>query len=163
MVAYADSCFLFSLYAQDANFSRAAELAAAFTGALIFTPLQRFELRNVLRLSVFRGDIAEGECRRLLEQIEADAKTGALAETPVSWAEVFAEAEALSAPHTGKTGTRALNVLHIAASLGAKTFYTFDARQKALAVTPQALCGVFADLSRPIRGPAAERPRPENG
>ncbi|MDD4118560.1 MAG: type II toxin-antitoxin system VapC family toxin [Kiritimatiellae bacterium] len=135
MVVYTDSSFLFSLYAQDANTSRAAELAAAFTGALLFTPLQRFELRNALRLSVFRGDIAEGEYRRLLEQIEADTKTGVLAETPVSWAEVFAEAEALSAAHTGKTGTRALDVLHIAsaAALGAKTFYTFDARQKTLA------------------------------
>ena len=135
MVAYADSSFLFSLYAQDANTPRAAELAAAFNGALIFTPLQRFELRNALRLSVFRGDISEGDCQRLLEQIEADIKTGALTELPVSWAEVYAEAEALSAAHTRKTGTRALDVLHIAAaaSLGAKTFYTFDARQKALA------------------------------
>ncbi len=135
MVVYADSSFLFSLYAQDANTSRAAELAAAFTGALLFTPLQRFELRNALRLSVFRGDMAEGECRRLLEQIEADAQAGALAETALPWAEVFANAEILSAAHTSKTGTRALDILHVAAAvaLGAKIMYTFDARQKALA------------------------------
>ena len=100
------------------------------------TPLQRFELRNALRLSVFRGDIAGDECRRLLDLIEADIKTGALVETPVAWAEVYAEAEALSAAHTGRAGTRALDVLHVAAAaaLGAKAFYTFDARQKALAV-----------------------------
>ena len=135
MVVYADTSFLFSLYAQDANTSRAAKHAAAFTGALIFTPLQRCELRNALRLSVFRGDMAEGDSRRLLEQIDADAKTGVLADTPVSWGEVFAEAEALSAAHTGKIGNRALDVLHVAAAaaLGAKIFYTFDARQKALA------------------------------
>lgn len=135
MVAYADTSFLFSLYAQDANTPRAAELATASAGALLLTPLQRFELRNALRLSVFRGDMAEGECRRLLDQIEADAKTGVLSDTPVSWAEVHAEAEALSAAHTAKSGTRALDLLHIAAAaaLGAKTFYTFDVRQKALA------------------------------
>lgn len=60
----------------------------------------------------------------------------ALVETPVSWAEVYSEADALSAPHTVKAGTRALDVLHVAsaAAVGARNFYTFDARQKALAV-----------------------------
>lgn len=136
MVVYADTSFLFSLYAQDANTAPAAKLAETLHGALIVTPLQRLELRNALRLSVFRGDIAEDECRRLLDLIEADIKTGALVETPVSWAEVYAEAEALSAAHTGKAGTRTLDVLHVAsaAAVGAKNFYTFDARQKALAV-----------------------------
>jgi predicted nucleic acid-binding protein len=136
MVAYADTSFLFSLYAQDANTAHAAELAEALNGALIVTPLQRFELRNALRLAVFRGDMAEAECRRLLDLIEADIKTGALVETPVAWAEVYAEAEALSASHTGKTGTRSIDVLHVAsaAAVGAKSFFTFDARQKTLAV-----------------------------
>lgn len=136
MVVYADTSFLFSLYAQDANTARAAQFAETLHGALIVTPLQHFELRNALRLSVFRGDIAEDECRRLLDVIEADIKTGALVETPVSWAEVYAEAESLSAAHTGKAGTRALDVLHVAsaAAIGAVNFYTFDARQKALAL-----------------------------
>jgi hypothetical protein len=136
MVVYADTSFLFSLYAQDANTARAAELAGSLRGALAVTPLQRFELRNALRLSVFCGDVAEDECRRLLDLIEADIKAGALVETPVAWAEVYAEAEALSAAHTRKAGARALDVLHVAsaAALGAKDFYTFDTRQNALAV-----------------------------
>lgn len=136
MVAYADTSFLFSLYAQDANTARAAELSATLHGALLVTPLQRFELRNALRLSVFRGDVAVEECRRLLDLIEADIQAGALVETPVAWAEVYAEAEALSASHTAKLGIRAGDVLHIAAAaaLGAKAFYTFDTRQKSLAV-----------------------------
>lgn len=136
MVVYADTSFLFSLYAQDANTVCAAELAGTLRGALIVTPLQRVELRNALRLSVFRGDISGNECRRLMDLIETDMKTGALVETPVAWAEVSVEAEALSAAHTGKTGTRTLDVLHVASAAagGAKNFYTFDARQKILAV-----------------------------
>jgi predicted nucleic acid-binding protein len=72
----------------------------------------------------------------VLAAIEADFKTGALIEAPVSWVEVYAEAEALSAAHTPKLGIRASDILHVAAAaaLGAKEFYTFDARQKALAV-----------------------------
>ncbi len=136
MVVYADTSFLFSLYAQDANTVRAAELAGTLHGALIVTTLQRFELRNALRLSVFRGNIAADECRRLLDLIETDIKAGALVETTVAWAEVYAEAETLSAAHTGKVGARAFDVLHVAAAvaLGAKDFLTFDTRQKALAV-----------------------------
>ncbi len=136
MVVYSDTSFLFSLYAQDANTHRAAGLAKKLHGMLVVTPLQGFELRNALRLSVFRGDIADEECARLLELIEADIKSGAFAETPIPWAEVFAAAEDLSAAHTGKLGIRAFDVLHVAAAivLGAREFFTFDNRQKTLAV-----------------------------
>ena len=136
MVAYADTSFLFSLYAQDANTVQAGRIGAALNAPLVLTPLQRYELRNAFRLSVFRGDVTAGECQNLLDAVEADIKTGALVETPVAWAEVFAEAEALSAAHTEKLGTRAIDVLHVAAAaaLGTKDFYTFDVRQKALAV-----------------------------
>lgn len=136
MVTYIDTSFLFSLYAQDANTRRATALAESLTAALILTPLQQFELRNALRLAVFRGDIVEDESHQLMDLIDNDIKTGVLVETPVSWAEVYAEAEALSAAHTGAVGTRALDVLHVAsaAAIGARNFYTFDARQKTLAV-----------------------------
>jgi predicted nucleic acid-binding protein len=135
MVAYADASFLFSLYAQDANTAQAAQIAGTFKASLVFTPLQRHELRNAFRLAVFRGDMKAEQCRVLLETIEADIKAGALVETPVAWAEVYAEAEALGAAHTAKLGTRAPDVLHVAAAaaLGAKDFFTFDTRQKALA------------------------------
>ncbi|MFO1491752.1 MAG: PIN domain-containing protein [Kiritimatiellia bacterium] len=136
MVAYADTSFLFSLYAQDANTSRAAKTATAIHSPLVITPLQAFELRNALRLAVFRGDITESEQRRLHGLIEADAKAGSLVETPVSWAEVYACAEVLSAAHTTTLGTRGFDILHVAtaAAIGAKAFCTFDARQKALAL-----------------------------
>lgn len=136
MVVYADTSFLFSLYAQDANTVHAAELIAKLHSALMVTPLQRFELRNALRLSVFRGEISDKECRQVLDLIEADIKIGVLIETPVSWSEVYAEAETLSAVHTANMGTRSLDVLHVASAVavGATSFYTFDIRQHNLAV-----------------------------
>ena len=136
MVAYADTSFLFSLYAQDANTARAAQIVAALDASLVLTPLQRHELRNAFRLAAFRGDITGDECQKLLETFNGDLHSGTLVETPVAWAEVFAEAEALSAAHTRQLGSRGFDVLHVAAAaaLGAKVFFTFDARQKALAV-----------------------------
>jgi predicted nucleic acid-binding protein len=135
MVAYADTSFLFSLYAQDSNTVRAGQVATAFKAPLVLTPLQRYELRNALRLAAFRGDITVDECQNLLNTVESDSQAGALVETPVAWTEVYAQAEALSAGHTSTLGTRGFDVLHVAAAaaLGVKDFFTFDARQKALA------------------------------
>ena len=135
MVAYADTSFLFSLYAQDANTHKAAHIGKSLRTPIAITPYHRLELKNAFRLSVFRGQIDVAECQRLIDLIEADIKSGALLETPVSWAEVYSEAEALSAAHTPQLGTRSFDILHVAsaAALGVKNFYTFDARQKALA------------------------------
>jgi predicted nucleic acid-binding protein len=135
MVAYADTSFLVSLYGQDANSAPAQQLAATFKTPLAFTALLRHEARNAVRLAVFRKEITPVECQAVLAAIESDTKTGALVVTPVDWAEVYAEAEALSAAHAEKLGTRASDVLHVAAAaaIGVKEFYTFDIRQKALA------------------------------
>lgn len=136
MVAYADTSFLFSLYAQDGNTLQAAQISRMLATPLVITPLQRHELRNAFRLSVFRGDMTAAQCRNLLAMVESDMKTGALVETPVAWAEVYAGAEMLSTAHTEKLGVRAFDILHVAAAaaLGASNFYTFDVRQKALAI-----------------------------
>ena len=135
MVVYADTSFLFSLYGNDANSPLARPIGDALKDSLAFTPLHRHELHNAFRLAVFRKVMTQERCQAVLAAIEADAKTGALVETPVAWAEAYAEAEALSAAHTEMLGTRAFDVLHVAAAaaLGAKVFFTFDTRQKALA------------------------------
>lgn len=136
MVTYADTSFFFSLFAQDANTVQAGRITATIQTPLVFTPLQRHELRNAFRLSLFRREITAAECQSLLDAVETDTKTGVLVETPVSWAEVYSEAEALSLAHTKALGTRGFDVLHVAAAiaLGIKSFLTFDARQKSLAV-----------------------------
>ena len=135
MVVYADPSFLFSLYAQDANTAQAAATVGALAASVVFTPLQRYELRNALRLSVFHGAATAEECHAVLANIEDDARAGVLVESPVAWAEVFDQAEALSAAHTATLGTRATDILHVASAvaLGVKDFFTFDIRRKTLA------------------------------
>ena len=96
MVAYADTSFLVSLYGQDANSGPAQEIAAKLKAPLAFTPFLRHEARNAIRLASFRGEVTADECQAVIAAIEADTKTGALVETAVAWAEVYAEAEALS-------------------------------------------------------------------
>ena len=135
MVVYADTSFLFSLYAQDANTARAAQAVKHKGVTFLLTEFQRYELRNALRLSVFRGHLAMDECQRLMDLVAGDVEQGSFLDVPLSWPQVFVEAEALSAGLTASLGTRAFDILHVAAAvaLGAKTFFTFDVRQKALA------------------------------
>ena len=135
MVAYADTSFLVSLYGRDANSAPAQQMAAALKVPLAFTPLLRHEARNAIRLAVFRKEITALERQTVLATIEADVESGALVETALAWADVYAQAETLSANHTEQLGTRASDVLHVAAALalGVRAFFTFDTRQKALA------------------------------
>ena len=135
MVVYADTSFLVSLYGRDASSEEAQQLAMMLKSPFAFTPLHRHEARNALRLAMFRGDVTLEECEDVIATMDEDEKAGVLANSPVAWAEVFDQAEALSASFTPKLGTRAIDVLHVAAAsvLGLREFVTFDVRQKALA------------------------------
>lgn len=137
MVVYADTSFLFSLYARDANSDQANRIMAKLSTPLIWTTLQRHELRNAFRLSSFRGEISKTECQKLLQTLDQDLLNGILIEATVNWNEAYKIAETLSHSHTQNLGTRGFDILHVAVaqSLQAKTFLTFDTRQSNLAKT----------------------------
>ncbi len=102
----AGCCGHYSLYGHDANSAQARTMGNALKVPVAITPLQRHELRNAFRLALFRQVMTLERCQAVLDEVEVDTKTGELLETPVSWAEVYAEAEALSAAHTKTLGTR---------------------------------------------------------
>jgi len=135
MVIYADTSFLFSLYANDANSDRANRIIAKRGTPLIWTALQRHELCNAFRLSAFRGEISKTECLNLLHTLEQDTLNGVLIETNINWKEAYTISETLSDSHTRTLGTRGFDILHVAValSLGTNEFLTFDTRQNKLA------------------------------
>jgi predicted nucleic acid-binding protein len=135
MVVYADTSFLFSLYANDANTVQAHILGQSLKSPIAFTLLQQNELRNALRLSVFRKDLSEAQCRSVLALIDSDMQSGVLAETQIVWTKAYARAEILSQSYTPVLGCRAADILHvaIAETLEIRNFYTFDERQKRVA------------------------------
>ena len=67
--------------------------------------------------------------------MESDLSTDIHERVTVSWPEVFATAEALSAAHGVGTLCRSLDTLHVALALelGAAEFCTFDLRQARMA------------------------------
>ena len=136
MVAYADTSFLVSLYARDANSAAAQALASGLKTPLASTSFLRHEAHDAIRLALFRKEITAEEGQSVLDAIEEDTRAGGLLDVAVSWADVFRDAEALSTAHTAKLGTRASDVLQVAAAvaMGAREFYTFDLRQTPLAL-----------------------------
>jgi predicted nucleic acid-binding protein len=132
---YADTSFLVSLYVQDANTARAVAAVEAGAKPLVFTPLIRHELRNALRLCVFRRQITAAQRETALHDMEADAEAGVLHVTPADWPKVFTHAEVLGRNHSEALGTRGMDILHVACALAlrAKRFATFDDRQRQLA------------------------------
>jgi predicted nucleic acid-binding protein len=135
MPAYADTSFLTRIYTPHTNSARALSWLQRATEALPFTPLHRHELRNAIRLSVFRREIIAEQRKAAFREIDADLAEGILAHTAIPWTDTFREAESLAALHTETLGLRSFDLLHVglAITLGATEFLTFDTRQATLA------------------------------
>lgn len=139
-MTYADASFLVSLYLRDTHSAAAAAYLFRHRAPLVLTPLQRHELRNALRLAVFRTrttllPVTEGDARAALTHIDADIASGTLIETPLPWTDAMAAAERLGSAYTSTLGVRGMDLLNVAAAvtLNATTFLTLDVRQRAIA------------------------------
>jgi predicted nucleic acid-binding protein len=135
MPAYADTSFLARIYTPHAGSTKALAWMQRATEPLPFTPLHRHELRNAVRLRVFRGEITAEQRTEAFREIDSDLADGILAHTTIPWTNSFREAESLAAAHTESLGVRSFDLLHVglAVTLGAAEFLTFDKRQAALA------------------------------
>jgi predicted nucleic acid-binding protein len=135
MPAYVDSSFLARVYSPHADSGKALMWMQTARDPVPYTPLHRHELRNALRLRVFRGEISPEQRKQALEEIESDLADAILQHTPIPWTDAFREAESLSAAHTETLGVRSIDLLHVglALALDSKEFLTFDTRQAALA------------------------------
>jgi hypothetical protein len=133
---YADTSFLFSLYATDANSSKADAWRQANPAPLPFTAFHRLELRNGLSLALFQQRLTLQEIQAAKQGVESDCAAGLLVARGGLWHRVLMEAELSALTHTPVVGSRTLDILHVADAklIGATDFCTFDARQSSLAV-----------------------------
>ena len=139
-MTYADASFLVSLYLRDGNSAKAATFVRRHRRPLSLTPLQRHEVRNALRLAVYRtktqsNPVTEAEARAALEQIDTDIASGNLVEQALPWSDTMATAERIGGAHTMALGVRGMDLLNVAAAVTLKSqvFLTFDERQRAVA------------------------------
>lgn len=136
MSLYADSSLLISYYVNDSNSVKAQAVIHAVTAPLPFTGLHRLEMRNALALGVFRRILSPAQANAAWSDVERDLRSGRLFPQPVNWSPVYRSAAQWAALHSPVIGCRSLDVLHVtlAKKLNVREFFTFDARQKSLAL-----------------------------
>ncbi|MGO9273343.1 MAG: type II toxin-antitoxin system VapC family toxin [Terriglobia bacterium] len=136
MSLYADTSLLISYYINDSHSVSAQAVLHATTDPLPFTGLHRLEMRNALALGVFRRILTSAQVSTAWSDVERDLRSGRLVPQPVDWRPVYRAAAQWAALHSPRIGCRSLDVLHVtlASKLNAKEFFTFDERQKSLAV-----------------------------
>jgi predicted nucleic acid-binding protein len=131
---YLDSSLAVSLYSLDANSAAAATLVERSKDEYVITVFGELEIRNALRLRVFRKEATVREAELSDAAFEQDLREKVFHLRPVP-DRAFDRARGLSQAHTKRLGTRSADVLHVAAALelGADILYTFDQQQRKLA------------------------------
>ena len=134
MKIYAEPSFLVSLYIPDINSAAALNAMQVSTGNLLITVLGELEVVNAFGLRVFRREASQAAAESALANFEKDLRGGTLQNRGLS-DDVFERALQLSRQTTPKLGTRAADLLHVAAALefGAEYLFSFDQKQRKLA------------------------------
>lgn len=132
---YFDTGVMLKLYLPEPRAAEAVALVNASPGKPPVNHLHELEMRSALRQKSGRDELTQTECDALIAQVESDLTTGVHERVTISWPDVFATAEALSAAHGVGTLCRSLDTLHVAFALelGATEFCTFDLRQSRMA------------------------------
>ena len=135
MKVYLDSSALIKLYVSEAESVRVSDYVRALPQALPVSQLHDVEMRNGLRLKVFRREAATATVKKALKLMDDDRASGVVARPPLNWVDVYRQAEGLSETHTPAVGCRSLDLLHVASALvlAVSDFLTFDDRQANLA------------------------------
>ena len=131
---YADTSFLLSLYLPDANHASAVGSANRWTRPpqLPLTPFGAFELNNSLRRLLHKGRLQSADLAAVARLVRADVANGVLEDCPLEAWRWIDMANQISRRVTPQTGTRALDLLHLAQAQihGATVFLSFDRNQR---------------------------------
>src|SRR5262245_42507704 len=132
---YLDSSALIKLYYTESESKALSSFVSTLQHALPFSHLHELEMKNGLRLKIFRGEASRKSVEAAIRLVELDHSAGVLERPDLNWFDVFRRAQSLSVEYTSGTGSRSLDLLHVASALLLKThdFLTFDDRQSALA------------------------------
>lgn len=135
MNIYFDSAIIAKLYVQEANSADAVQLISTDTAPYVLTHWQEIEVRNALRLKLFRREVTAEELRSSLAAFDEDIVAGRWQRPNYLLADVHDRAAQLSVRHAAEIGCRTLDIFHVAAALiiGTAEFASFDERQRELA------------------------------
>jgi predicted nucleic acid-binding protein len=131
---YADTSFLVSLYALDADSERAAAQIQKAKLPILLTAFGELELANAISLRLFRRELASSTVKAARMLVQQDVVNGVLLISPLTTG-IFVRATRIARQRTPQLGTGTLDILHVASALElrAGVFCTFDHKQEKLA------------------------------
>lgn len=135
-MTFCDSSFLLALLLPGDFFhAHATPVAAKFHESIPFTPLVELEVTNTIRRALRENAVTRAGHDAAFRQIDEDLADGILLWRDTPQSELYRIARELSKRHTPEIPARSLDILQTASALvlGAKTFCSFDERQRKLA------------------------------
>jgi len=132
---YVDTSVIVKLYVKEEHSLDVSTWLRKNNEAIPLTVFHELEFNNAINLKEFRGEITTDEIRLIMARFAEHESKGVFYRPQISWADTFKYAVDLSREHTKKTGSRALDILHVASALSIKAdrFLTLDERQSRLA------------------------------
>lgn len=140
MSTYIDTALFVKAYVLEANSMETIRILEEVGEPFAYSHLHELEIPNAIRLKRFRGEITKAQEAAAIRTFHADVDAGRFERIECDLGDVFLRAEQLSAKYSGDTGSRSLDLWHVAAALetGCSTFASYDTRQRGVA----ALCGL---------------------
>jgi predicted nucleic acid-binding protein len=132
---YVDTSVIVKLYVREEHSREVSEWLQRNDEAIPLTPFHELEFTNAIKLKQFRNEMTKDQGRIVFNKFNEHEKRGVLYRPQIQWSDVFARSLDLSRTHTENTGSRSLDVIHVALalSIGMARFLTFDERQSQLA------------------------------
>lgn len=114
MSATADSSLIVALYLNEADSARADTACASVAPPIRLTDWHRVEIANAFQRAVKNGRITAEQATLLWQDFTEDVAIGRFEIVQVDHASVLARTLRLTQNHTATTGTRSLDLIHVA-------------------------------------------------
>ena len=130
-----DTSVLLSDMLPDVNHKAARRLFESIDTSVLLSPLNRLEFETAVRRMAGAGTIGPETADHVLDLFAESVRSGYLRLVEPDAERVWARAMGLARHHASKLAPRSLDIWHVAFAMesGAKTFWTFDDRQRRLA------------------------------
>ena len=132
---YFDTSIILKSYIHESRSEEAIELIELADAPIPISHILETEFANALNFKVFRKELASREADAFKTAFQSDLKLGVFYYPPHDPIAVYRQAISISNQLTSTTGSRTLDILHVAFALeiSCTTFNTFDSRQSELA------------------------------
>ncbi len=132
---YVDTSVIVKLYIKEEHSEDASNWLRKNNTAIPITSFHDLEFNNAIYMKQFRDEISTDEAGLIIAKFDEHERKGVYYRPQLNWTDTFKYAVDLSKNHTGITGSRSLDILHVASALSIKAdrFLSFDDRQSELA------------------------------